>query len=118
VLTLETRSLRAAGVGALALAASVQLLPVHDTVTCPLRATTGIPCPFCGTTRGVGRVLHGDVVGALALNPLSVLLVGAVVAVLVVVRRPTVHVPTWLPVVSVGALWAYQLLKYATGRPL
>jgi hypothetical protein len=118
VLTLETRSLRLAGVSALGIAAALPLLPGHDTVTCPLRATTGIPCPFCGMTRGVSRVLHGDIVGAAALNPGSLLLVVTAVVVLVGVRRSTVRIPTWLPIVVVVALWAFQLVKYATGRPL
>jgi hypothetical protein len=99
-------------------AASLPLLPGHDTVTCPLRATTGVPCPLCGMTRGVGAVLRGDVMHAMALNPGGVLLVAVVIAVLVARQRPTVRIPAWLPLLVLGAMWAFQLLKYATGRPL
>jgi hypothetical protein len=27
---------------------------------CPFRALTGLPCPFCGTTRSVVMFIHGD----------------------------------------------------------
>ncbi len=40
---------------------------------CPFRAITGFTCPGCGSTRGLHRLLHGDVVAAFELNPLMVL---------------------------------------------
>jgi hypothetical protein len=40
---------------------------------CPFRALTGIPCLSCGTTRAALAVLHGDIVNALAINPLATL---------------------------------------------
>lgn len=40
---------------------------------CPFRALTGFTCPGCGGTRGLHRLLHGDVVGAFVFNPLFVL---------------------------------------------
>jgi uncharacterized protein DUF2752 len=40
---------------------------------CPFRALTGFTCPGCGCTRGLHRLLHGDVVSAFELNPLFVL---------------------------------------------
>jgi hypothetical protein len=39
---------------------------------CPFRALTGFTCPGCGSTRGLHRLLHGDVVGAFEFNPLMV----------------------------------------------
>jgi hypothetical protein len=39
---------------------------------CPFRALTGFTCPGCGSTRGLHRLLHGDVVTAFELNPLMV----------------------------------------------
>lgn len=39
---------------------------------CPFRAITGFTCPGCGSTRGLHRLLHGDVVAAFELNPLLV----------------------------------------------
>ena len=38
---------------------------------CLWRAWTGWPCPGCGTTRAIVRLLYADLAGALALNPLA-----------------------------------------------
>lgn len=43
-----------------------------DVSACLLKRLTGVPCPSCGTTRGVLAMLHGHVAGALAWNPLFV----------------------------------------------
>lgn len=40
---------------------------------CPFRAITGFTCPGCGSTRGLHRLLHGDVVAAFESNPLLIL---------------------------------------------
>jgi len=40
--------------------------------TCPLLALTGIYCPFCGGLRAVHDLVHLDLGGALARNPLAV----------------------------------------------
>ena len=39
---------------------------------CPFRTLTGFTCPGCGSTRGLHRLLHGDVIGAFEFNPLMV----------------------------------------------
>jgi len=39
---------------------------------CPFRALTGLNCPGCGSTRGLHRLLHGDVIAAFEFNPLMV----------------------------------------------
>jgi len=44
---------------------------------CPLKRLTGIPCPSCGTTRACLRLLHGDWRGALAMQPLAMVLLFA-----------------------------------------
>jgi len=38
---------------------------------CAFRALTGWLCPGCGATRALYQLLHGNVMGALALNPLA-----------------------------------------------
>lgn len=63
-------------------------------VRCPLLATTGIPCPFCGITRLTDHLVHGDVALAVTTDPFGVLLVGllgllAVVGMLTIMRRST-----------------------------
>ena len=40
---------------------------------CPFRTVTGFTCPGCGSTRGLHRLLHADVVGAFKFNPLMVI---------------------------------------------
>jgi len=40
---------------------------------CPFRALTGFTCPGCGSTRGLHRLLHGDVIAAFEFNPLMIL---------------------------------------------
>jgi hypothetical protein len=62
---------------------------------CPLRTLTGVPCPFCGATRGTIALLHGDLLHSLVLNPGVVLAVAALV--LLLWRRPRFSLPTWLP---------------------
>jgi hypothetical protein len=38
--------------------------------TCPFRAITGIPCPFCGLTSAWLAVLQGDLINAFSYHPL------------------------------------------------
>ncbi|RKW58226.1 MAG: DUF2752 domain-containing protein [Prevotella sp.] len=45
-----------------------------NVVICPLRSATGLPCPACGTTRGLKHLLHGELWQAVVSNP-NVLLV-------------------------------------------
>jgi hypothetical protein len=41
---------------------------------CPFHAVTGLLCPGCGTARGLHALLQGQILQALAWNPLMVLL--------------------------------------------
>src|SRR3972149_2262823 len=40
-------------------------------IFCPLLTYTGIPCPFCGLTRSLLCLLHGDVAQAFWYHPLG-----------------------------------------------
>ncbi len=42
---------------------------------CPLHATTGLWCPGCGGTRAAYDLAHGDILGAMSMNPLFTLAV-------------------------------------------
>ena len=55
---------------------------------CVLRATTGVPCPFCGGTTAAVHLGHGDVRGAVAASPLALLMIGTW-PLLGVVRAPS-----------------------------
>ena len=114
---LHLRPLRYAGVALLGAAALAPLVG-DPGIACPLRTLTGVPCPFCGMTRGITDLAHGDVAGALLLNPGSILLVAAAIA-LVFARRPRqVRLPAWSVVATIAALWVFQLSKLVTGQPL
>jgi uncharacterized protein DUF2752 len=118
-IAVDTRPLRYAGGAMLAIAAAKPLFAGDNTgVPCPLRTVTGVPCPFCGMTRGVTAFVHGDVGRAALLNPGSVLIVVAAVALLVLWRVPRVTIPSYTIPLVVAALWAFELVKYGTGLPL
>lgn len=120
--TVDATRLRAMGAAMLGIAAVRPMLPVEPGLPCPLRTLTGVPCPLCGMTRGVTAAVHGHLAHSLALNPGGIVAVMLAVALLAGwllgwrVRRLTYA--TWLVPVVLGAMWAYQLFKYATGRPL
>jgi len=103
-------------------AVAVALAAVHvrrPATVCLLRATTGIPCPFCGGTTAVVRLGHADGVGALRASPLAVALVAAL-PLTGQVRRPS----WWASVVArrsliVGILLVsevWQLLRLGVIR--
>jgi hypothetical protein len=116
--TVDLRSLRAAGAAALGAALVLPLVPFEAGPLCPLRTITGVPCPFCGMTRSVTAAVHGDLARSLVLNPGGILIVVLAVTLLLAWRWRRVKLPVWTVFAFFAALWAYQLFKYATGRPL
>jgi hypothetical protein len=118
-IAVDARPLRYAGGAMLAVAAVKPWFAGDDTgVPCPLRSLTGVPCPLCGMTRGVTAFVHGDVARAAVLNPGSVLLVLAAVALIVLWRVPRVTIPSVTIPLVVAALWAFELAKYGAGLSL
>ncbi len=116
---LDLKGLRFAAVTMLVGALVFRFASLPSVVLCPLRRLTGVPCPFCGMTRSVVAVGHGDLGASLALNPGGIVLVVGAIALLLVGRRwRRLAVPTWAIATFFALLWAYQLFKYATGRPL
>lgn len=58
-----------------------RLLPILSYAPdCVFRGLTGIPCPTCGSTRSVVHLAHGDILSALAMNPLTTLCLMAAIA--------------------------------------
>jgi len=44
-------------------------------ISCPFKLITGLPCPGCGGMRATLLLLHGDIIDALYMNPLSCIVV-------------------------------------------
>jgi hypothetical protein len=71
---------------------------------CPLHALTGLYCPGCGSTRALHALLHGDLAGAWAMNPLLVVALPLLAAM-------ALNAAGWQPA-------GMQRLWRALGRPL
>lgn len=82
-------------IGALTLAHLT--IPGRPATVCPLRASTGIPCPICGGTTAAVRIGHADVVGALRANPFVVLgaLAVALLPAVAALRHTRIRVSGW-----------------------
>jgi hypothetical protein len=92
--------------------AILPLIPAHDGVVCPLRAVTGIPCPFCGMTTSVTAVGRGRFAEALAANPAGLVAIAG--AVLVLASRPQrVRFPSWALALGVAAMWVFELNRFS-----
>jgi hypothetical protein len=92
---------------------------------CVFKGLTGWPCPTCGSTRALSRlVVHLDPAGALAMNPFTTLVAVVIAAwavadVLLLPRRRALRVGVspkaakWLRVLAFGAFvlnWVYLLI--------
>ena len=95
------------GAGAL-----LPILPGHPGIVCPLRATTGIPCPLCGMTTSVEETVRLDLRDAFAANPAGVVAV-AVALVLLVVRPTRLRLPWAVVPLTLLAMWAWELHRFS-----
>lgn len=59
--------------------AALRLLPLVGTslAECLIVRLVDVPCPFCGVTRSVSSLLHGDLVTSFDLHPMGAVLVAA-----------------------------------------
>ncbi len=103
----DLRFVRAAGVGMAAIGAAWPLLP-HP-ASCILFATTGVPCPLCGSTRAVVAAVRGDLGASLRYSPMGLLVVALVLASFFAWRRRIVTIPTWPIVAVLAAMFAYNV---------
>lgn len=114
----DLRPLRVAGLALIPAAIALKALPFSPVPPCPLRTLTGVPCPLCGSTRGVIAAVHGDLGRAITLNPASLIVLVLAVMLVIGWRVERVRIPVWAIVAVFAVLWTYQTFKYATGRPL
>ena len=107
--TTRERGMRLAAAAFVGAAVAYPLIPFSPTL-CPLRATTGVPCPLCGMTRAVVAAVRGHVGQSLAFNPAGIVLVVLVAVVLV---RPVlisrVRPPLWVLWAALGGLWLWNV---------
>lgn len=89
---------------------------------CLFYSLTGIPCPTCGTTRAAMAFLDGNLMAALAANPLAtaaglLFVIGAPLAALWAIARWPVPafprpLPRWIRAVAVSLIlanWLYLI---------
>lgn len=124
----EAERRRRLGVAVLVAAAAVPVARVDSApVLCPVRRLTGRPCPACGMTRSLVRLMHGDVAGGVRAHP-----AGSVAAALLTYWAATgrghaggpADPRTWTeppvrPALAAGAaLWTtWALVRAARSRP-
>jgi hypothetical protein len=89
----------------------------HSVLVCPFHYCTGFYCPGCGSSRAVHQLLHGHALAALQLNPLTVIMLPALLIVFVInsiaaCRGSTAHWhrPRWMP-----AHWPWALVVLIIG---
>jgi hypothetical protein len=75
---------------------------------CPIHVATGLYCSGCGATRALHCLLHGDVSGAMAKNPLVVV---ALPFIVLLCLRPSLAQKPALPIVILAILLAYAVLR-------
>jgi hypothetical protein len=109
-LSVRDRDARVAAGGLLAVAALWARAPVHPPAMCPLRAATGVPCPFCGMTRACIAGVHGHISQSLSYNPFGIVVLAAAAVLLV---RPSLvsrlKLPTWSVFAILGVMWIWNI---------
>lgn len=115
-----------AALAASGLAAGVWALRTFDPnvqgnpfLPCLFNLFTGLYCPGCGATRALHALVHFDLPGALSMNPLVVLLLPVVPALVAWSRgwRPRVMAPL-MRVIERPALWLVLIPAFGIARNL
>jgi hypothetical protein len=111
-IVLDPADLRTAGAVMLGAGAMLPILPGHPGIACPLRASTGIPCPLCGMTTSVEETVRLDLHAAVAANPAGV--VAVAFALLLLAVRPTrLQLPWAVVPVALLAMWVWELHRFS-----
>jgi hypothetical protein len=112
-------------------AGGVVMLRIFDPATsglfppCPVHYLTGWYCPGCGSLRAIHQLLHGNLMAAWALNPLTVVLLpflayGLVSAALFEIRGQGLPEPfvraVWIRALC-GAIILFGIARNLPGHP-
>jgi len=109
---IDLAPLRWLGATMLALGVVLPHVAGNPGLPCPLRSTTGVPCPFCGLTTSVKATMHGDLHGAATANPLGIV---AVLFAVVLLARPAwrqLRVPTAGLAGVMAVSWLFELHRF------
>jgi len=90
---------------------------------CPFLAATGWYCPGCGALRALHDLAHGDLAGALARNPMTLLAVPYIVLawvtwILRITGRPaprSTSLPPWTIWLTLAVVVAFGVLRNVPG---
>jgi hypothetical protein len=112
IVTVDAVALRRVILGLFSLALILPAVPGYPGITCPLRALTGVPCPFCGTTGAVGEAARLSFVESLRTNPGP--LIAVVVALFLFALRPArLRVPLLILIGLPTGMWVVQLFRFS-----
>jgi len=109
---IDLRPFRYAGAAMLALGLALPHVPGNPGLPCPLRAVTGVPCPFCGLTTSVKATVGGHLGTALAANPAGLLIVAVAVVMLLQPARRQLRLPTLALTGGVALSWLFELHRF------
>lgn len=82
---------------------------------CPLYVLTGLHCPGCGSLRALHSLFHGDLSGAIAMNPLMVL---SIPFIGILFLRPKWSDKPWVPWACFMGLIVYGFVRNIPVWPL
>jgi hypothetical protein len=108
----DSRPLRYLGAAMLALGGLIPHLPGNPGLPCPLRTTTGVPCPLCGMTTSVKATLRGDMHAAFTANPFGVLAVATAILLLARPGWSRLQLPAGVLMGGVLVSWLFQLHRF------